>query len=34
MKGERAFRNAVIGGGEVTKWVDGVEKGLAIFGEQ
>jgi len=27
MKGERAFCNAVIGGVEVRKWVDTVEKG-------
>jgi hypothetical protein len=28
------FRSASIDGGEVTLWVDVVEKGLVIFGEQ
>jgi hypothetical protein len=29
-----AFRSASIDGGEVTLWVDAVEKGLALIGEQ
>jgi hypothetical protein len=31
---EWAFRSASFDGGEMTLWVDVVEKGLVIFGEQ
>ena len=33
-RGEQAFRTASIHGCKMTLWVDTVEKGLVIFGEQ
>jgi hypothetical protein len=34
LRGFDLFRNASSDGGEMTLWVDSVEKGLVIFGEQ